>query len=146
MCVCVRAQSLSWIQLFANPMDCSPPGSFVHGGFLEEYTGVGFPFLLQRIFLTQASNTHFQCLLHCRQILYCWATREASLSVWTSKALYLILYPKLFCSFSLKNDLKLHKLCSHKTWIQPWVWGLNVNHYQKLSVEIGRSLSVRDQS
>ena len=34
---------------------------------------MGCRFFLQGIFLTQGSNPH---LLHCRQILYCWATRE----------------------------------------------------------------------
>ena len=29
----VKVKSLSWVQLLANPMDCSPPGSFVHGIF-----------------------------------------------------------------------------------------------------------------
>ena len=37
-------------------------------------TGVGCHSLLQRIFPTQESNPG---LLHCRQILYCWATWEA---------------------------------------------------------------------
>ena len=33
--------------------------------------------LLQGIFLTQGSDSSLLCLLHCRQILYCWATGEA---------------------------------------------------------------------
>ena len=33
--------------------------------------------LLQGLFLTQGWNPHLLCLLHCRCILYCWATREA---------------------------------------------------------------------
>ena len=37
-------------------------------------TGMSCHFLLQGIFLTQGLNPH---LLHYRQILYCWATREA---------------------------------------------------------------------
>ena len=37
-------------------------------------TGVGCHFLLQGIFLTQGSNPG---LLHCRQVLYHWAPREA---------------------------------------------------------------------
>ena len=37
-------------------------------------TGVGCHALLQGVFPTQGLNLH---LLHCRQILYCWATREA---------------------------------------------------------------------
>ena len=36
--------------------------------------GVGCHALLQGIILTQGLNL---CLLYCRQILYCWATREA---------------------------------------------------------------------
>ena len=36
-------------------------------------TGVGCHALLQGIFLTQRSNP---CVLHCRRILYCWATWE----------------------------------------------------------------------
>ena len=47
-------------------MDCSLPGSSVHGIF-HASTGVGRHFLLQGIFPTQGSN---QGLLHCRQILY----------------------------------------------------------------------------
>ena len=33
MNVCVHAQSFSGIQLFWDPMDCSPPGSTIHGIF-----------------------------------------------------------------------------------------------------------------
>ena len=40
-------------------------------------TGVGCHALLQGIFPTQELNPHLPCLLHCRCILYCWATREA---------------------------------------------------------------------
>ena len=32
---------LSHVQLFCDPMDCSPPGSSVRGIFLDENTGVG---------------------------------------------------------------------------------------------------------
>ena len=49
-----------------DPMDCSPPGSSVHG----KKTGVGNHSLLQRIFPTQGLNMHLLCLLHYRQILY----------------------------------------------------------------------------
>ena len=50
-----------------NPMDCSPPGSSVHGDSPCKNTGVGCHSLLQGIFLTQGSNLG---LLHCRQTLY----------------------------------------------------------------------------
>ena len=55
-------------------MDCSPPGSSVHGIFLGKNTGVGCHFLLQGsswfMYWTQGP-----CIG--RQILYHWATREA---------------------------------------------------------------------
>ena len=52
-----------------DPMDCSPPGSSVHGILQARIknTGVGCHFLLQEIFSTQGSNPG---LPHCRQILY----------------------------------------------------------------------------
>ena len=49
-------------------MDCSPPGSSVHGDSLSKDTGVGCHALFQGNFLTQGSNPG---LLHCREILYC---------------------------------------------------------------------------
>ena len=39
-----------------DPMDCSPPGSSVHGGSPGKGTGVGCHALLQRIFPTQGGN------------------------------------------------------------------------------------------
>ena len=42
--------------------------------FPGKNAGVACHFLLQRIFQTQGLNP---CLLHCRQILYRWATKEA---------------------------------------------------------------------
>ena len=62
-CCCIVAQSCLTL---SNPMDCSPPGSSVHGDSPGKNTGVGCYALLQRIFPTQGSNPGF---LHCRQIL-----------------------------------------------------------------------------
>ena len=50
-----------------DPMDCSTPGSSVHGDSPGKNTGMGCHALLQGIFSTQGSNPG---LLHCRQILY----------------------------------------------------------------------------
>ena len=58
--VCVQAQSLSHVQLFCDPLDCSPPGSSAHGIF-QANTGVGCHLLLQGIFPAQGLNLH---LLH----------------------------------------------------------------------------------
>ena len=54
-----------------NSMDCSLPGSSVHGNFLAKNTGAACHFLLQRIFLTQGLNlcvSYISCID--RQILY----------------------------------------------------------------------------
>ena len=48
-------------------MDCSPPGSSVHGDCPGKNTRVGCHAILQGIFPTQGSNPG---LPHCRQILY----------------------------------------------------------------------------
>ena len=50
-----------------DPMDCSPPGSSVHGDSPRKTIGVGCHALLQGIFPTQGSNPG---LPHCRWILY----------------------------------------------------------------------------
>ena len=59
-----------------HPVDCSLPGSSVHGDSWGKNPGVGCHFLLQGIFLTQGSNPG---LLHCRWILYCPVEREREL-------------------------------------------------------------------
>ena len=50
-----------------DPMDCSPPGSFVHGDSQGKTTRGVCHSLLQGIFPTQGSNLG---LLYCRWILY----------------------------------------------------------------------------
>ena len=42
--------------------------------FSGKNTGAGCHFFLQGIFPTQGLTPDLLCLLHCRQILYCWAT------------------------------------------------------------------------
>ena len=77
----VHTQLLPSCPTLCNPMDRSPPGSFVHGilqARILEWVG----WLLQGIFPTQGMNPH---LPQCRQILCCWATKEAHYSNSTSK-------------------------------------------------------------
>ena len=62
--MCLVAQSCLTL---CNPVDCSPPGSLVHGDSPHKNTGVGCHDLLQGIFLTQGLNLG---LLHCWWILY----------------------------------------------------------------------------
>ena len=56
-CCCLGTRSCPTL---CDPMDCSPPGSSVHGDPPGKNTGVGCHFLLQGIFLTQGSNLHLQ--------------------------------------------------------------------------------------
>ena len=63
--VCLVAQLCPTL---CNPMDCSSPGSSVHGDSPGKYTEVSCYALLQGIFPIQWSNSG---LPKCRQILYC---------------------------------------------------------------------------
>ena len=57
-CVCVRTLScFSHVWLFCDPMDCSPPGSSVHGILQAR---IGCHPLLQGIFPSQESNLRLQ--------------------------------------------------------------------------------------
>ena len=62
--LCSVSQSCSTL---CDPMDCSPPGSSVHGDSPGKNTEVGCHALLQGIFPTQGSNPG---LPHCRWTLY----------------------------------------------------------------------------
>ena len=57
-----------------DPMDCSSPGSSVHGDSPGKNTGVGFHALVQGIFPTEEWNSG---LLHCRWILYHLSHKES---------------------------------------------------------------------
>ena len=58
--------SHSVVSTLCDPMDCSPPGSSVHGDSPGKSTGGGCHAFPQGIFPTQGSNPG----LHCRRILY----------------------------------------------------------------------------
>ena len=62
-------------------MDCSLPGSSVHGIFWARVLEQVALFILQGIFLTQGSNLG---LLHCMQMLY-WLSHQGSSSLVTEK-------------------------------------------------------------
>ena len=61
---CVHAKSLQSCLTLCDPMDCSPPGSSVHGVLQARIPGVGCQALLQGIFQTQGWNSHLLLLLH----------------------------------------------------------------------------------
>ena len=73
---CMGAKLLQLCLTLWHPMDCSPPGSSLHG-IIQSRILVGFQDLLQGILLNQESNLCLLHLLHCRQILYHQATKEA---------------------------------------------------------------------
>ena len=93
--MCLIAQSCPTL---CNPMDCSLPGSSVHGNFPGKNTGVGCHALLQGIFLIQGSNAG---LPHCRWILHCLNHQRSP------RILEWVTYP--FCSISswLKNQSRV---------------------------------------
>ena len=62
MCAC--AKSFQSCTTLCDPVDCSPPGSSVHGDSPGNNTGVGCYALLQGIFPPQASNLRLLHLLH----------------------------------------------------------------------------------
>ena len=62
MCAC--AKSFQLCTTLCDPVDCSPPGSSVHGDSPGNNTGVDCYALLQGIFPTQGSNLHLLHLLH----------------------------------------------------------------------------------
>ena len=74
--LCLVAQSFSSL---CHPMDCSPPGSSVHGDYPGTNTGVSCYALLQGIVPTQESNPG---VLHCRCILYCLSHQGTQLHEW----------------------------------------------------------------
>ena len=89
-----------------NPMDCSLPGSSVHGDSPGKNTGVGCDALLQGIFPTQGSDPG---LLHCRQILF-------QLSYHRSPISYLDHWNSLltgFSCYSLTSFQSFHSLNRH---------------------------------
>ena len=77
MCaVCLVAQLCPAL---CDCMDCSPPGSYVHGDSPGKNTGVACHALLQGIFPTQGSKPG---LSHCRQILYCLSHQGSPCIIW----------------------------------------------------------------
>ena len=97
-------------------MDCRSSGSLVHEIFPGKNTGVGCHAHLQGIFLTQRSNPHLLCLLHCRWILYERATREVS-----------IIRCKCLCCCSVTQS------CPVTPWTAAWKASLSLIIFQNLS-------------
>ena len=113
-----------------DPMDCSPPGSSVHGDSPGKNIGVSYYSLLPGDFPTQGSNPG---LPNCRQILYNLSHRSqhrGKQNNWRVQRIHAILFghPDLLClktnlllkiSISWTNTLHLLSLfLLQKYWIQ----------------------------
>ena len=80
-CICYVLICFSGVR--SSPMDHSSQGSSVHGTSQARILGwVDMP-PFRPSFRPRGSNPCLLHLLHCRGILYCWAAREAYMSVYT---------------------------------------------------------------
>ena len=101
--VLVRWKKLLVAQLcltLCNPVDCSLPGFSVHGvpqAIILEMIAI----LFSRISSTQGSNLG---LLHCRQILYLWATRDGRTIKQRGWVAYLSLHSQLVTEVGEVNE------------------------------------------
>ena len=81
-CVCVHAKSLLSCLPLWDPMDPMEHTRLLcPWNYPGKNSGEGSHSLVQGTFPTQGSNLHLLWLLHCRQIIYHWATKEAPLSM-----------------------------------------------------------------
>ena len=93
-CAYVHVKSLSTL---SDLMDCSLPGSLVHGDSLGRNTGVSCHALLQGIFPTQGLNPS---RLHCRQVLYHVSHQgcQCTLTAWTQGRSLQLPQPPVVCA------------------------------------------------
>ena len=86
-------------------------------------TEVGCHFQLQRIFLTQKSNQHLLCLLHCRWILYLLSHWGSPKEIWGKWKVIATMCPCIFLltyifishiKFSAQSNLQLYFLVNYK--------------------------------
>ena len=124
-------QSQSHVWLFSGPMKCSPPGSSIHGISQARILGwVAISF--SRRSSWPRDLTHISWID--RQILYCWAIREArvvyyvlvnlfilflvvlclSWHFWTCQASYFVEYPSVWICMMFPHDLCLLAVLSAK--------------------------------
>ena len=109
---------------FCDPIDYSTPGSSVHGISQEKKTGVGCHFFLQGIFPIQGLNWH---LLHCRQVLYHWATSEAPhkyqyiVSIENNCFIVQNSYENIYCSHKHVFIHSTFLRCFKNKWREQWI-------------------------
>ena len=109
----ISTKSLHSCLALCDPMDCSLPGSSVHGILQAPITGVGCCALLQGIFPTQRLNPCLLQLPHCRQILYCWASGKPVL-------VHMTLYKQWICAVWLHHWPLMWKRMEGSSCCAPW--------------------------
>ena len=77
----VYVKSLQLCTTLCDPWTLALQSSLFTGFSRQEYWS-GLHALPQGTFQIQGSNPHLLWLLHCQQIIYCWATREALNILW----------------------------------------------------------------
>ena len=101
-----------------DPMDCSLPGSSIHGDSSGKNTRVGCHALHQGTFLTRGSNPG---LLHCRRILY-HLSHQASLVNQNISPAPLGVSPKQHDSPRTEGGWQAHPSSRDCLWVPPTYW------------------------
>ena len=116
----VCAKLLQSCLTLCDSMDCSPPGSSVHGDSPGKNTGVDCQALLPGILPTHGFNLHLLCLLHW-QAGYLPLVHLGNPYIFIQVYIYLSKYPPIFWT---KWRIALHYLiCSYTV-----VTSYNINH------------------
>ena len=116
--------------ILCNPMDCSLPGSSVHGDSPGKNTGVGCHTLLQGIFPTKGSNPG---LPHCRQILYCLSHQGSP------RILEWVAYPFSRGTSWPKNQIRVS--CIAGGFFTSWATREVHNYHYRLTITFGMKLN-----
>ena len=97
--------------ILCNPMDSSPSGSSIHGIFqARTLEWVAVPRILE--WVATLSNPGIKPGVSCRQILYHWATKEAS-----TLPLILAKRPRVYCTLSDILRVPLLVFSSADKWV-----------------------------
>ena len=121
ICVGMCAHWLSHIQL-CDPMASCPPGSSVCGIFPARILGSGLLFLPPGKSSQSRSSTRFLHLLHCRWILYHWATGGALFRILQDSypSLLFKCIVKIFRYATLKSISSVQSLSHVQLFATPW--------------------------
>ena len=109
VCVCVLRAVLSClvVSISCNPMDCSPPGSFVHGDSPGKNTGLDCHTLLQG---SSQHRDQTQVSRIASWFLTSWAIREAPLLLQMANFILFYCWVVFHCICIYTSSLSIHLL------------------------------------